>query len=45
VQWLFTRKPVKTFQIKGQWLDIGSKETLENADKILASAVALDRKP
>jgi glucose-1-phosphate thymidylyltransferase len=38
VQWLYTRKPVKTFQIQGQWLDIGSKETLENADKILASA-------
>jgi glucose-1-phosphate thymidylyltransferase len=37
VQWLHTRKPVKTFQIKGLWLDIGSKETLENADKILAS--------
>jgi glucose-1-phosphate thymidylyltransferase len=35
VQWLYTRKPVKTFQIKGQWLDIGSKETLENADRIL----------
>ena len=34
VQWLYTRKPVKTFQIKGQWLDIGSKETLENADEI-----------
>jgi glucose-1-phosphate thymidylyltransferase len=37
VQWLYTRKPVNTFQIKGKWLDIGSKETLENADKILAS--------
>jgi len=36
VQWLYTRKPVKTFQIKGRWLDIGSKETLENADKTLA---------
>ncbi len=35
VQWLYTRKPVKTFQIKGKWLDIGSKETLENADRIL----------
>jgi glucose-1-phosphate thymidylyltransferase len=35
VQWLYTRQPVKTFQIKGRWLDIGSKETLENADKIL----------
>ena len=39
VQWLYTRKPVKTFQIKGQWLDIGSKETLENADSTLASNV------
>jgi glucose-1-phosphate thymidylyltransferase len=39
VQWLYTRKPVRTFQMKGQWLDIGSKETLENADKILASHV------
>jgi glucose-1-phosphate thymidylyltransferase len=37
VQWLYTRKPVKTFQIKGKWLDIGSKETLENADRISAS--------
>lgn len=37
VQWLYTRKPVKTYQIKGKWLDIGSKETLENADQILAS--------
>jgi glucose-1-phosphate thymidylyltransferase len=38
VQWLYTRRPVKTFQIKGQWLDIGSKETLENADRILGQA-------
>ena len=37
VQWLYTRKPIKTFEIKGEWLDIGSKETLENADKILGS--------
>ena len=35
VQWLYTREPVKTFQITGKWLDIGSKETLENADQIL----------
>ena len=40
VQWLYTRKPIKTFQIKGKWLDIGSKETLENADKILAKLKA-----
>jgi glucose-1-phosphate thymidylyltransferase len=37
VQWLYTRKPVHTLQIKGKWLDIGSKETLENADKILGT--------
>ena len=36
VQWLYTRKPVKTFQLKGRWLDIGSKETLEEADEIFA---------
>jgi glucose-1-phosphate thymidylyltransferase len=36
VQWLYTRKPVKTFQIKAKWLDIGSKETLEKADQILS---------
>ena len=36
VQWLYPRKPVKTFQIKGKWLDIGSKETLEEANKIFA---------
>jgi glucose-1-phosphate thymidylyltransferase len=38
LQWLYTRKPINTFQIKGRWLDIGSKETLENADKIFAKA-------
>ena len=36
VQWLYMRKPIKAYQIKGKWLDIGSKETLEEADKILA---------
>lgn len=37
IQWLYTRKAVKTFQIKGQWLDIGSKETLEKANEIFAN--------
>lgn len=36
LQWLYTRKPVNTFEIKERWLDIGSKETLEDADKIFA---------
>jgi len=40
VQWLYARKPVKTFQIKGKWLDIGSKETLDNADQILGKIKA-----
>jgi glucose-1-phosphate thymidylyltransferase len=35
VQWLYSREPVKTFEIRGKWLDIGSKETLEKADQIL----------
>jgi glucose-1-phosphate thymidylyltransferase len=34
LQWLYLRKPVKGFEIKGRWLDIGSKETLERADEI-----------
>jgi glucose-1-phosphate thymidylyltransferase len=36
IQWLHTRKPVKTYQIKGTWLDIGSKETLEEANQLFA---------
>jgi glucose-1-phosphate thymidylyltransferase len=36
IQWLHTRRPVKTYQIKGTWYDIGSKETLEEANKIFA---------
>jgi glucose-1-phosphate thymidylyltransferase len=38
VQWLYTRNQVKTYQITGRWLDIGSKETLEKADKLLATS-------
>ena len=37
LQWLYPRKPVKTFQIRGKWLDIGSKETLEAANKTFAA--------
>jgi glucose-1-phosphate thymidylyltransferase len=36
IQWLYSRTPVKTYQIKGTWFDIGSKETLEEANKIFA---------
>jgi len=37
IQWLHTRRPVKTFQIKGTWFDIGSKESLEEANKVFAT--------
>lgn len=36
IQWLHTRRPVKTYQIKGTWYDIGSKETLAEANRIFA---------
>ena len=36
IQWLYKQTPVKTHQIKGIWFDIGSKETLEEANKIFA---------
>jgi glucose-1-phosphate thymidylyltransferase len=39
IQWLHTRKPVKTHQIRGTWFDIGSKETLEEANEIFAKFV------
>ena len=37
LQWLYPRKPVKTFPITGKWLDIGSKETLEEANRIFSA--------
>ncbi len=36
IQWLYQLKPVHTYQVKGTWFDIGSKETLEEANKIFA---------
>jgi glucose-1-phosphate thymidylyltransferase len=40
IQWLYTRKPVRTYQIRGTWYDIGSKETLEEANRIFQQFVA-----
>ncbi len=34
VQWLYTRVPFYTWVVPGLWFDIGSKETLEEADRI-----------
>ena len=36
VQWLYTRVPVHTYPVRGTWFDIGSKETLEEANRIFA---------
>jgi glucose-1-phosphate thymidylyltransferase len=34
VQWLYPRTPVYTWTVPGLWFDIGSKETLEEANRI-----------
>jgi glucose-1-phosphate thymidylyltransferase len=36
VQWLYPRTPFYTWKVPGVWYDIGSKETLEEANKIFA---------
>jgi glucose-1-phosphate thymidylyltransferase len=36
VQWLYPRVPVHTWRVPGLWYDIGSKETLEEANRIFA---------
>jgi len=36
IQWLYSRTTVYTWRVPGLWLDIGSKETLEEANKIFA---------
>jgi glucose-1-phosphate thymidylyltransferase len=36
VQWLYTRVPVYTWRAPGTWFDIGSKESLEEANRIFA---------
>jgi glucose-1-phosphate thymidylyltransferase len=36
VQWLYPRVPVYTWKVPGIWFDIGSKETLEEANAIFA---------
>lgn len=37
VQWLYPRTPVYIWRVPGIWYDIGSKETLEEANKIFAN--------
>lgn len=37
VQWLYPRIPFYTWRVPGIWYDIGSKETLEDANRIFAN--------
>jgi len=37
IEWLHTRLPVHTYTIGGTWFDIGSRETLEEANRIFAA--------
>ena len=36
VQWLYPRTPVYTWMVPGTWYDIGSKESLEEANRVFA---------
>ena len=37
VQWLYRRVPVYTWKVPGLWFDIGSKESLEEANRIFGN--------
>jgi glucose-1-phosphate thymidylyltransferase len=39
IQWLYPRTPVHTWNVPGTWFDVGSKETLEEANRIFAKFV------
>ena len=40
VQWMYSRTPFFTWKVPGVWYDIGSKETLEEANRIFAGKPA-----
>lgn len=39
IQWLYPRSAVHTWSVPGTWFDVGSKETLEEANRIFARFV------
>jgi glucose-1-phosphate thymidylyltransferase len=43
VQWLYPRTSVYTWRVPGLWFDIGSKETLEEANQIFASLPGVNK--
>ena len=36
VQWLYPRQPVYAWRVPGRWYDVGSKETLAEADEVFS---------
>jgi glucose-1-phosphate thymidylyltransferase len=40
VEWLYRRRPVYVWEVPGEWLDIGSRETLEEADRVFTALSA-----
>jgi glucose-1-phosphate thymidylyltransferase len=43
VQWFYPRASVYTWRVPGLWFDIGSKETLEEANQIFASLPGVNK--
>lgn len=43
VQWLYPRTPVYVWRVPGIWFDIGSKETLEEANRIFSRVAETSR--
>jgi glucose-1-phosphate thymidylyltransferase len=37
IQWLYTRVPVYTWRVPGLWYDIGSKENLDEANRVFSA--------
>jgi glucose-1-phosphate thymidylyltransferase len=38
VQWLYPRVPFYVWRVPGIWYDVGSKETLEEANRVFGEA-------
>jgi len=36
VQWMYQRTPFYTWKVPGLWFDVGSKETLEEANRVMS---------
>jgi glucose-1-phosphate thymidylyltransferase len=45
VEWLYPRTAVHTWRLPGTWYDIGSAETLEEADRIFSAAAGSQSTP